>query len=256
MFREGGNCEGQCRVCAAYTAPARRISGKVDAVVGVSRFTLARHLECGYFAGTGLRRVIHNGIPPAASRVEAPVAARSEGPLRLGYVGQLVPAKGVQELMAQMRDWSPAQCELLVAGKGAADYEETLRAHAPSNVVMLGFVDPARVYERIDALVVPSLWEEPFGMIAIEAFAHGVPVIAARRGGLPEIVEDGFSGRLFDWDVPGSLHAVIDAFVRDRGQLRAMREHAFASQQRFTAARMQREYAALLKQVAARVSAC
>jgi glycosyltransferase involved in cell wall biosynthesis len=244
MFRKESNCAGQCRACSALTGPAKRLSKSVDVVVGVSRFTLQRHLDSGYFAGVR-EHVVFN----AATVLAAPLAVRDEGtsrPLRLGYVGQLVPAKGVGELVAQMHSWWPAQCELVVAGRGAPAYEAALRAAAPPNVRFLGFVDPAEVYAAIDVLVVPSLWEEPFGMIVLEAYMQGVPVIAARRGGLPEIVDDGRTGRLYDPAATDGLHHAISDFVHRRQALAAMRAGALAKAGNFAATRMQSQYAALL----------
>jgi glycosyltransferase involved in cell wall biosynthesis len=56
-------------------------------------------------------------------------------------------------------------------------------------------------------LVMPLLWDEPFGLVVVEAFASGTPVIAWRRGAMPEIVEDGVTGFLVD-DVEGGARAV------------------------------------------------
>jgi glycosyltransferase involved in cell wall biosynthesis len=61
------------------------------------------------------------------------------------------------------------------------------------------------LFEKIDVLAVPSLWHEPFGRVAIEAMAWGIPVIASRRGGLPEIVQPGVNGWLFEPDEKESL---------------------------------------------------
>ncbi|MEJ6022110.1 glycosyltransferase family 4 protein [Ramlibacter sp. PS4R-6] len=248
MFQDGRNCDGQCRTCAAFTGPARRISARVDAVVGVSRFTLERHLASGYFGATARREVILNAI--AAPRAAVARDERTARPLRLGYVGQLVPAKGVRVLVEQMRAWSPQQCRLVVAGSGARDYEDLLREGVGPNVRMLGFVDPRQVYESIDVLVVPSLWEEPLGMIVLEAYMQGVPVIAAHRGGLPEIVDHGVTGLLYEPGQPQALHDAIDGLVRHRGRLDALRAGALAKASAFLGTRMQAQYAALVATVA------
>lgn len=214
MFRDGQNCQGQCTTCALYTAPSKRLSQKVDQVVGVSRFTLERHLACGYFRAAGQAHVIRNGL--AGQPSAGPRPGRPERPLRLGYVGQLIPSKGIRELIRQMGDWQSGECELLVAGKGAAAYEAMLRAEAPGNVRFLGFVNPDEVYRAIDLLVVPSLWEEPLGMTVLEAFMHGVPVIVSRRGGLPEMVDEGRTGIVYEPLEPGGLRQAVDVFLRNR----------------------------------------
>jgi glycosyltransferase involved in cell wall biosynthesis len=69
----------------------------------------------------------------------------------------------------------------------------------------LGYTKPEDFFRRIDVLVVPSLWHEPFGRVVIEAYAHGVPVIASNRGGLPELVEQAQTGFLFNPNRPDDL---------------------------------------------------
>jgi glycosyltransferase involved in cell wall biosynthesis len=246
MFKQGRNCEGQCTACALYTSASKRLSRKVDHVVGVSRFILERHLACGYFQHGPQTHVIYNAL--AGQPASEPGCGQAGGPLRLGYVGQLIPTKGIGELVSQMGTWQPSQCELVVAGKGSAKYEAMLCESAPKNVRFLGFVDPHEVYRSIDALVVPSLWEEPLGMIVPEAYMHGVPVIVAKRGGLPEMVEEGRTGLVYDPLEPGGLRAAVNAIARDRPRLQEMRRLALAKANQFLLARMRAEYLHLMTQ--------
>ncbi len=246
MFNDGRNCQGQCTSCALYTAPGKRLSAKVDHVVGVSRFTLQRHLAAGYFPKAGEARVIHNALP--GKPAHEPRAEGAGRPLQLGYVGQLTPTKGIGELVRQMGHWDASQCQLVVAGKGAAAYEAMLRSQAPANVRFLGFVDPDEVYRAIDVLVVPSLWEEPLATIVLEAYMHGVPVIVSRRGGLPEIVEGGRTGLVYEPLDAGSLPDTVNGFLRDRSLLSAMRPLVLAKASHFMQERMQAEYLALMAQ--------
>lgn len=75
-----------------------------------------------------------------------------------------------------------------------------------------GFVDAVdEVWASTHVAVVPSTEPEPFGMVAVEAMAHGLPVIAAAHGGLTDIVVDGGTGILFE---PGSASALADAIER------------------------------------------
>lgn len=244
MFKDGANCRGQCATCALYTSPSKRMSQRVDHVVGVSRFTLERHRAAGYFQAAGQAHVIYNGVAgqPAAGPRQEPRG----GPLRLGYVGQLTAQKGIRELVRQMGDWQPGQCELLVAGKGAVAYEAMLRAEAPENVRFLGFVNPDEVYREIDVLVVPSLWEEPLGMTVLEAFMHGVPVIVSRRGGLPELVDEGRTGLVYEPLETGSLRQAVDVFLRNRLSVRDMRLLVLEKAQNFLQGTMQARYLHLL----------
>jgi glycosyltransferase involved in cell wall biosynthesis len=101
---------------------------------------------------------------------------------------------------------------LVVAGDGPE--LEHARAIAPDGVRFLGAVEAAQVVnllQRARALVVPSLWYEPFGRVIIEAFAAGVPVIAGNIGGISEVVDEDRSGLL----IPPRIEAAwLDALAR------------------------------------------
>jgi glycosyltransferase involved in cell wall biosynthesis len=245
MFKDGWNCQGQCTACALYTSPSKRLSARVDHVVGVSRFTLERHLRSGYFPNARQARVIHNALPGRPASGSRP-PEHTGRPLRLGYVGQLTPTKGIGELVRQMSAWDPSQCQLLVAGKGAAAYETMLRDQAPKNVRFLGFVDPDGVYRAIDVLVVPSLWEEPLAMTVLEAFMYGVPAIVSRRGGLPEAVEHARTGLVYEPLEPGGLREAVNVLLQDRPLLQDMRLLALEKANYFLLDRMRSEYLDLM----------
>jgi len=116
------------------------------------------------------------------------------------YLGRLSPEKGVRDLIAA---WQKIEdLRLLVVGAGPEqDYiRATIRERGLGNVEMTGpqTRDSAvALLKRAAFLVFPSQWHEPFGLVAVEAFASGVPVIAARAGAISEIVQDGHTGLLF-----------------------------------------------------------
>ena len=84
-----------------------------------------------------------------------------------------------------------------------------------------------------EALLFPIDWPEPFGLVMIEAMACGTPVIAFRRGSVPEVLDDGVTGYVTT-DVPGAVEAVGRLGEIDRGEVRRVFER------RFTARRMAR----------------
>ena len=121
------------------------------------------------------------------------------------FVGRLDREKGVELLLrafARVRDRFPS-ARLRIVGQGPLreHLEGVARARGVADAVeFCGWLSPAEVEQRLSdpwALVVPSLWAEPLGLVAVEAVTHGVPVVASARGGLAEVVEDGVSGVLF-----------------------------------------------------------
>jgi glycosyltransferase involved in cell wall biosynthesis len=94
------------------------------------------------------------------------------------------------------------------------------------------------------ALLFPVDWPEPFGLVMIEAFACGTPVIAWRRGSVPEVMEDGVTGFVVD-DTTAAIDAARRVGSLDRAAVRRVFE------KRFTARRMAREYLELYRRIAA-----
>jgi glycosyltransferase involved in cell wall biosynthesis len=195
MFRDGRNCGTQCVQCQLYTRPRRKPTNLVDAVVGVSSAILRRHLEFGYFDATPHKPVIYNPYPLASStlRSDAPSV-----PIQFGFLGRLDPTKGLEVLLEAVRRLPQGSWRLKVGGRGPAGYESHLRAkYKIPEVDFVGYVDPDSFLPEIDVLVVPSVWQEPAGRVIIEAYAHGIAVVGARIGGIPELVEEGRTGSLF-----------------------------------------------------------
>jgi glycosyltransferase involved in cell wall biosynthesis len=70
----------------------------------------------------------------------------------------------------------------------------------------------------------PSLWYEGFPMVMVEALSFGLPIIASRIGGLPEMVQDGHSGLLFEPGDPSALLRTLCTFVSNTSRIEEMRE--------------------------------
>ncbi len=167
-------------------------------------------------------RVIHNGLDLPGPTGGTP-ARTAGGPVRVGIVGQIGAWKGHEDLLmafGRVATQHPT-AELHVFGGGTEAYVQELRhlaesLHLTDRVHWRGFEpDRAKVFQALDLCVMPSRFEEPFGLIAVEAGLFGLPVIVTRRGGLPEIVEDGVTGRLCDAEAPADLAAKLDEMLRD-----------------------------------------
>lgn len=156
-------------------------------------------------------RVIRNGLQDPAGAFER--ASVRNGAFRIGIVGQVGPWKGHGDLMeafALVRD-KHRDVELHIFGTGDRHYQTELSRRSVTlrvedAVTWHGFVpDRRQIYDALDACVVPSRIEEPFGLAALEPLFFKLPVIAARRGGLPEIVEHEVNGLLVDAEIPGQI---------------------------------------------------
>ena len=208
---------------------------------------LQRHLDFAFFARARVRRAIYNSHSPTNVLPRAESARSSK--LRLGYLGRLHPTKGVELLIEAAKSFDGA-CELRIGGTGSSSYEQQLRKQAAGvDARFEGFVNSERFLAGLDVLVVPSLWNEAFGLVVAEAFAQGVPVIGSTRGAIPELIEDGATGFLFDPERPESLTAAIARFVSDRGLAQKMRSQVLEKSRDFLPQRMVNEYLELYREV-------
>jgi glycosyltransferase involved in cell wall biosynthesis len=201
-------CERSCLTCRMVTAPRRHAALSADRVVGISRYLIERHQREIAWDPTATR-IIPNQIEPGS-----PIAA-CPSPRAFGYLGRVARFKGVELLLETLVDL-PGDWTLDIAGAGEPDYVADLQRRFPDQRIRwLGHVDPARILARISWLIVPSLWPEGFGRVVIEALPYGVPSIVARRGGLPELVEEGISGLVFDPAAAGGLRAALSRAIAD-----------------------------------------
>jgi glycosyltransferase involved in cell wall biosynthesis len=230
MRRAGKNCARQCLSCRVMRTPHRHISQKVDAVVGVSRYILDRHIENGAYTRVTERHVIHSVRDPARLNLNAKPERELIGPqgvIRFGFIGNLLPAKGIEYLLKIFDEWNEPAAILLVAGSGPPGYTAILRKrYDQPRIFFLGHIEAPIFFKLVDVCVLPSLWQEPLGAVAIESLAYGIPVIAAARGGTTEIITHGENGFLFEPDEPDALLKMMQRFVAAPSLAASMKKSA------------------------------
>jgi glycosyltransferase involved in cell wall biosynthesis len=217
-YRHGRTCERTCWDCLPLLLARRRASASVAGVVGISRYILDHHRRLGLFSAAGFSDVIAHDTPVCA---EGHAARPAGAPLTFGYLGRLVPEKGVERLLDAFAKRNGEGWRLLIAGTGDERYERELRrrhaaARSPGAIQFLGWTDAAEFFRKIDILVLPSLWEEPLARVVLEAYAHGIPVVGSNRGGGPETIDHGATGLLFEPSETASLDAAVDRLLGDR----------------------------------------
>lgn len=215
--------------CRLWRAPQRRLSRHVDAVIGLSRAVLERHVEAGYFAHAS-RHV----IPTALALPDPGPPPAPPGPLRLGYIGRLAPSKGIEPLLAGLAMAGELDVTLDIAGSGTPGYAERLRgSHPDPRIRFLGQRPASDFYAHIDVLLVPSLRFDTLPTVIVEAAGASLPVLAAPVGGIPEMVAEGRTGYLRAMDSAAAVAAALRFAVARRDALAAMRPGIRAAMRRF-----------------------
>lgn len=134
------------------------------------------------------------------------------------YAGRLADVKGLPVLMAAwdryrgMLDGGEPGLRLVIAGAGPLEQQMGDWAATRSSVEMAGLISGSQCADlmaRSRAAIVPSVWEEPFGLVVVEAMAAGTPVIASRHGSFVELVTPGVDGALFSPGDAGALALLL-----------------------------------------------
>lgn len=244
-------------------APDQYISKTYGNVIAVSGFIARRWQQRNVYLNQNMY-IVRNAIDEGRFQKTITVQERNEIRSRLRiaesdfaliFCGRLIPEKGIEELITAIRGIGRRDIKLLVIGsaqfEGAmeTDFSKKMIDEMSSDrsITHLGFIDNSllyQYYQAADAMVIPSMWEEACGLVAIEAMYCGLPVIAARSGGLPEYLTeecalfvdrgDGFVNRLSD--------AVL-SLVGDSERCRLMGEKSKIQASKFTRRRFYRDFA-------------
>ncbi len=210
MFKNNESCKTQCVSCAIYSIPKKEMSKYVDVIVGISEFILTKHINAGYFKNAKQKVVIYNSI-----NMPEEFEKETNKNIILGYVGSLSESKGIELLLSTFIKLNLNNTKLHIYGKGTTkDYENRLKVkYKNDSIIFKGFQNVDNIYTNINILIVPSLWDEPFGRIVPEANSYKVSVLVSNRGGLPELVTNGETGFIFDPDLPTSFKEGIEKIL-------------------------------------------
>lgn len=183
------------------------------------------HHQAATARGVNISRVIHHGLSTAS-------IPQGTGGDYACFLGRMSPDKGVREAIAiAQRAGLPLRIAARVREPGEIDYFETVIAPLLNrDIVLVGELTADEKYKLLGgalALLNPIQWDEPFGMVMLEALATGTPIIATRRASVPEIVEDTVTGYIGD-TVEELVSGLSRASHLDRARCRKSVEQRFS----------------------------
>lgn len=182
-----GSAPGSAVAAVAQVLGRTRARPQVARFIAPSQTVRDLHIAAGFDPAD--IELVEHGIADPGSRVSAPSASR-----RVVWIGRLAPGKGIDGLLRAWRDHAPDGFELDVLGDGPL--RDQIIPVLPRGVRLHGHVDRATVLETLrsaSAFVFTSEWEEPFGLVLLEAMAAGTPIVAFSTADTERIV--GVGGR-------------------------------------------------------------
>lgn len=187
LFNNNKNCETLCMPCKITSTIKSRLKKYPDQYIGISRYIAEKH-RTDFGIDENKIRVVYNAVKEA----EITYASHDlNEKLIFGFIGRLNEDKGVFYLsneIAKLNLEEKGRLKLIFAGKAEQQKINQLGTILEGiETEFLGVVDPVQFYKKIDVLIVPSLWNEPFGRVVIESLSFGVPVCMSNSGGLKEL---------------------------------------------------------------------
>jgi glycosyltransferase involved in cell wall biosynthesis len=213
--------------------------------------------------------VIYSPPPgrPRAAGAQIPESTRSDKAFRFVYAGQLTPEKGADVLVdAFSRVYSKFECaHLLIAGRisdwSGDEWARALRDRVARNRSLehhahfLGWVENVPdLMRQCHVHVCPSMWEEPYGLVAVEAKSAGIPSIIFPSGGLKELIEHGTNGWVTQSKTAGELSDALEYYLRNPGIAEAQGRNARRSLHALQLGSFSERWLGVYKQALARPS--
>ncbi|WP_141501954.1 glycosyltransferase family 4 protein [Paenibacillus luteus] len=189
----------------AFALVEKVLAVRTDYIINISQheYDMAMH----YGLPAKKSGVVYNGVSDTLPSSGAPFATEL-GKINLLYVGRFDRQKGFDLLLEVFNEHKFENVQLYLVGDTVL---EEVSYDFPENTVKIGWVDNSEIdrYMRAcDAVIIPSRWEG-FGIVAIEALRNKKPVIASNRGALPEIIQHGLNGYIFDFEKKQELADII-----------------------------------------------
>lgn len=197
---------------------------------------------------------VYNGIDlKAFSPIKG--ASNSSKIFTLIFWGRLIPEKGVLPLIQAIKKLKGNNIKLIILGGSSLGNDKTSSPYLQqiqevseglNNIIYTGYVDYSSIgayLKESDLAVLPSLWDEPFGLTCIEALAAGLPIITTNRGGIPEILNE-TCAVLFNTDEQLSNNiasSILDLYHHPQKRI-AMSQAALAHSEYFSKERYARDF--------------
>lgn len=248
MFNKNRNCDTLCLPCKVTFGIKKNLLGYPDHYVGISNYILSRHKA--FFEIPGFNsHLIYNAAQISSTTPEKTSADK----LHFGYIGRIAKDKGagylVNELI-RLSDPQKAKIKIVFAGKGEPEFIDQLKNKlAGIDCEFLGVIKPAEFYKRIDVLIVPALWNEPFGRTVIESLSFAVPVCQTDRGGLKEIYDPESSWMYSPEE--GNLSMLIEHILENEVEINERRKHCLKRAEQFSTDKYIQSHLKLYDQITA-----
>ena len=227
----GKICTVPSRLCKVYVKIQKYlVNNKPDVITAPSQFVIGKLKETGLFEDVKTMKL------PLGIELGDKKAEKDYDMIDVLYVGGLSRHKGVHILISAFKEIGSENIRLHIIGKGKDEDKFKRMAASDQRIIFHGFVPDEELitlYRKVNVSVVPSIWYETFGLVIIESFKHGTPVIGSKIGAYPDLIKNGYNGFLFETGNVEELKAILENLIEHPSELKRLEEGAFESVKKY-----------------------
>ena len=220
-------CKNKNKICETYVNIQRRLlDDNVDLMIAPSNFMIEKYKENNFFNNTKCIKI------PLGIDFERKKSIKSYDCIDFTSIGSLGKHKGVDILIKAFKEIDNDDIRLNLIGKGYDEEEFKKLAGDDDRIIFHGFVDNKDIrkyYELSNMTVIPSICYDNSPVVIYESFTTATPVIGSNIGGIPELIEDGINGYLFEAGNVKDLKDRLLKVINDKDSLKELEEAAFES---------------------------
>ena len=246
----GEICKNPSALCKIYNQIQKHLAkNKVDLLISPSQFVINKLKSNGLFKDVKSKK-----IPLGIELKDNEKFEKDYSQTNILYVGNLGEHKGVHILLKAFRKIENMNIRLDIVGKGLCSEKLKLMSQNDNRIKFHDFLEGKellKMYVHSNLTVVPSIWYDNSPMVIYESFSYGTPVIGSKIGGIPELIEDGFNGYLFEAGNVNELQQLLETLIDSPETLEKLEQGTYESVQKYTMEKhieqLEKEYQKLAK---------
>jgi glycosyltransferase involved in cell wall biosynthesis len=250
LNRSGEICENPAALCKIYNSIQKKlVKNKPDLLISPSQFVINKLRSNGLFQDVKAKKV-----PLGIELKSDKKFEKDYSTIDILYAGNLGEHKGVHILLKAFMRIKNDNIRLNIVGKGDCGKKLKIMAENDNRIKFHGFLEGnelSKVYKNANLTVVPSIWYDNSPMVIYESLSYGTPVIGSKIGGIPELIEDGFNGFLFEEGNVVELQRLLESLINSPETLKKLEDGTSESIQKYTMEthikQLEKEYKLLIK---------
>lgn len=231
LHADGSICNEPKTVCKWYQKLSRKLAGnKPNKVIAPSQFIIDMLKTQGFFPETEFIKL------SLGTELNSNKPVKNYETIDILFAGTLINHKGVDVLIQAFKNLDHPNIRLHILGKGNDENLLKSMAKQDNRIIFHGFKQGKELnncYQQANITVVPSVCFDNSPLVIYESFMNGTPVIGSKIGGIPELINEGINGFLFNPGDPDDLKQIIEKLIESKDLLKRLEEGAFQSRTKY-----------------------